>query len=90
MSNHWSRILFQLFVFNIWGLAIVGTILFFAALVGLAGYLSEGASLNMMGRVVESDRDYYVFMASTAILSLIGWVCVWLRASGRLRFVPQQ
>ena len=73
-----------------WGLAVVAPILFLAALLGLTGHLSDGASLNMMGRAVESNTDYHAFIASTAAFSLIGWLYVWLRSSGRLRFVTRQ
>ena len=90
INNHWSRILFQLFAFNMWGLAVVAPILFLAALLGLTGYLPDGASLNMMGRAVKSNSDYHTFMASTAAFSLIGWLYVWLIVSGRLRFFAPQ
>jgi hypothetical protein len=90
MKKIWSRILCQLFAFNMWGFAVVGPILFVAALLGLLGYLPDGASLKMMGRAVESDSDYHSFMVSTAPFGVIGWIYVWLRASGVLRFVDQQ
>ena len=90
MNNRWSRILFQLFAFSMWGLAVVGTLLFFAASLGLAGYLPSSLSLNMMGRAAESKDDYQASMAVTVALGFIGWLYVWLRVSGRLRFVTQQ
>jgi hypothetical protein len=68
-------------------LAVVAPILFFAALLGLIGYLPDDASVNMMGRPVESNSDYYAFMASTVVFGLFGWFYVWLRVSGRLRFI---
>lgn len=68
-------------------LAVVAPILFLAALLGLTGYLPDNMSVNMMGRPVESNSDYYEFMASTVVFGLIGWFYVWLRVSGRLRFI---
>ena len=87
MNKHWSKILLQLFAFNMWGFAIMGLILFLSALLGLAGHLPGGLSLSMMGDAVESKNDYYKFIASTAALSVLGWLYVFLRVSGRLRFV---
>ena len=87
MNNHWFRLLFQLFEFTMMSLAVVAPILFLAALLGLTGYLSDDASVNMMGRPIESNSDYHTFLVSTAVFGLIGWFYVWLRVSGRLRFI---
>ena len=84
------KFLYWLVSLNMWGLAIVGPILFAAGVLSWTGNLSDGASLNMLGRPVESNSDHQAFLVSVAAFSLLGWAYAILAVSGRIRFGSSQ
>ena len=85
-SNWFSKPAAILLILNMWGIAILGTLLFLSALAGLAGMLPKDISLQMLGRTIESSADYHAFLVFIGALSTLGWLFVWLHVSGYLNF----